>query len=133
MDAKGRVFFPSEFRRALPGDGAEMVMKRDIFQPCLTVYTAAAWDAEVESLRARLNRWNAREMMVFRQFMADAACFSLDANGRFILPRRLVELCGMGREVHFIGVDDRVEIWGAEQRAARFLTDEELGAALETL
>lgn len=133
VDAKGRVFFPSEFRRALPEEGAGMVLRRDVFQPCLSVYTAAAWEAEVESLRSRLSRWNGREAMIFRQFMADAVQFSLDANGRFILPRRFMDECGIEHEVCFIGVDDRVEIWGAEQRSARFLSDDELAAALGAL
>lgn len=59
LDAKGRVFLPASFRRLLRDDEAEFVLKRDAFQPCLTVYPRAAWDAEVADLRSRLDPWRA--------------------------------------------------------------------------
>ena len=76
MDAKGRVFLPASFRRLLRDDEAEFVLKRDAFQPCLTVYPRAAWDAEVADLRSRLDPWRADHRMTLRRYVADVEVFS---------------------------------------------------------
>ena len=76
LDAKGRVFFPSDFRRKLAEPDTILVLKRDIYQPCLVIYPYSVWEAEVETLRQRLNRWDARQAMLFRQFLADVEVFT---------------------------------------------------------
>lgn len=131
LDAKGRVFLPSEFRRQMGGPEQRLVLKRDVYQPCLVVYPYEVWSAEVGRLEERLNRWNPQHAMVLRQFMADAVLFTLDANGRFILPKRLLEACRVERTVEFVGVDDRIEIWSPEEKAAAFLSPEDFAKALE--
>ena len=87
LDAKGRVFFPSEFRRQLTEADTQLVLKRDAFQQCLVVYPFSVWQAEVAHLRQRINRWDRREAMFFRQFLADAQMLTLDASGRILIPR----------------------------------------------
>ena len=43
-DAKGRVFFPSVFRKLLSAAGEErLIMRKDIFQPCLVLYPESVW------------------------------------------------------------------------------------------
>ena len=132
LDAKGRVFFPSDFRRQLAEADARLVLKRDVYQPCLVVYPYAVWDGEVEQLRRTLNRWDPRQAMLFRQFMADVEVFTLDAAGRFLVPRRLLQACAIDHAVRFIGVDDRVELWSAEQAERAFLAPQDFAAAMET-
>lgn len=132
-DAKGRVFFPSAFRKQLRNAEAPLVLKRDAYQPCLTVYPQEAWEEEVATLSARLNRWNPAEAMVFRRFMAEAECFTLDAAGRFLLPRHLLQAADIGRELVFVGVGDRVELWSKERAAQPFLSDADYADALSRL
>lgn len=131
LDAKGRAFFPAAFRRLLSDTDRELVLKRDVYAPCLVVYPHAAWTAEVDDLRRRLNRWNPQDAMLFRQFMADAELLSLDANGRFLIPRRLLDWAGIDRELTFVGVDDRIELWSAARTASPFLPAEAYAAAME--
>lgn len=133
LDAKGRVFFPSAFRRQLPAADAEFVLKRDVYQPCLVLYPHEVWEHEVDELSRRLNRWNPREAMLFRRFLADAETFVLDGSGRFLIPRRLLEAAGMSHDVVFVGVDDRVEVWSKERASVPFVSDAEYAAEMETL
>ena len=35
----------------------------------------------------------------------------MSANGRILLPKRLISLVGIDAEVRFLGVDDTIEIW----------------------
>lgn len=131
MDAKGRLFLPSDFRKQLEGSDPRLVLKRDVFQPCLVVYPYEVWEAEVGELRSRLNRWNPREAMLFRQFMAEIEVIGLDSKGRFILPRRWLEVCRIANSVSFIGMDDRIEVWSTSLTAQPFLSSEEYGRTLE--
>lgn len=71
MDEKGRVFFPAVFRRTLQKDGDEALMiRRDVHQNCLVLYPKSVWHQQLDEMRIRLNRWNAQQQMVFRQFAA---------------------------------------------------------------
>ena len=133
LDAKGRVFLPSDFRKQLAGSDQQLVLKRDVYQPCLVLYPYSVWNAEVDMLRAKLNRWDPRQAMLFRQFLSDIECFTLDANGRFIVPRRFIEVYGItDRCIRFIGVDDRIELWSVPKAEACFMTDDDYAQTLAT-
>lgn len=45
LDAKGRVFLPSDFRKQLAESDPRLVLKRDVYQPCLVIYPYAVWNA----------------------------------------------------------------------------------------
>ena len=124
IDAKGRVFFPSDFRKHLSDDDKPCVLKKDIYQPCLVIYPRSVWEQEVCTLRLRLNRWNPEHAMLLRQFLGDAETIELDAYGRFLIPRRFVQQCGIESGVSFVGVDDRIELWSTARTATPFLSPE---------
>lgn len=133
LDSKGRVFFPSTFRKLLHEVDDRFVLKRDVYQDCLVVYPYGAWEREVAELRARLNRWNPQQALVFRQFMADVEVFSLDVNGRFLVPRRYLKQAAIGQQVVFIGMDDRIEIWDKARAEAPFMLPGDFETALQEL
>ena len=128
LDAKGRVFLPASFRRLLRDDEAEFVLKRDAFQP---VYPRAAWDAEVADLRSRLDSWRADHRMTLRRYVADVEVFSLDASGRFLIPKRYLRMADIRQEVVFVGMDETIELWPGEGDELPFMGD--VAADLENL
>lgn len=132
MDAKGRLFFPAEFRRHLDETEQRLVLKRDAYQPCLVIYPYGTWEGEVGEIRLRMNRWIPEEAMAFRQFMADVEVFSLDAAGRFIVPKRFQPLCGQERKVAFLGLGDRIELWPAGN-ASTFMSPEDFTATIQKM
>ena len=134
MDDKGRVFFPAVFRRALQKEGDEALMiRRDVHQNCLVLYPKSVWEQQLDELRARLNRWNAQQQMVFRQFVAGVDELPIDGNGRILIPRRLIAQLGITTDVRFIGMDDTIELWPKVQAEALLDNPDALGAALESL
>ena len=107
IDSKGRAFLPAQFRKELQGGGeAGLVMRKDIFQPCLVLYPESVWERQTDALRSRLNRWNPMHQNVFRQFVADAETVTLDGLGSF----RLVMNSG-GR-----GVESAEEVSASQAR-----------------
>lgn len=131
LDAKGRVFFPSEFRKILPDEDSALIVRRDLYQPCLVVYPRCAWNEELTWFRQNLNRRIFHEAMLFRQFMAEVELLTLDASGRFLIPKHLLQAARIDGAVVFLGVDDRVEIWSPEVKNACFLPDADLAKVME--
>lgn len=133
-DVKGRVFLPSTFRKQLQlaTEGC-FIMRKDTFQNCLVLYPENVWDEQMNELRARLNRWNAKHQMLFRQFVADVEIVTLDGNGRFLIPKRYLKLANIDQEVRFIGMDDTIEIWAKEAMEQPFLDIEIFGKELEEI
>lgn len=133
-DAKGRVFLPATFRKVLQGASEEqLVMRKDVFQKCLVLYPESVWNQQLDVLRSRLNRWNRQDQQVLRQFVSDAEVITLDGNGRFLINRRYLELAGIQQTVRFIGVDDTIEIWAAEEAEKAFMDAEDFSNTFESL
>lgn len=133
-DSKGRVFLPAVFRKVLQASGSDtLVLRKDIFQKCLVLYPERVWNSEMDSLRARLSRWNAQEQQLFRQFVSDAEAVSLDGNGRLLLPKRYLQMSEIRQDVRFIGMGDTIEIWSRELADKAFLDVEEFGKAIEDI
>lgn len=132
LDAKGRVFLPATFRKQLQASGEEnLVLRKDVFQQCLVLYPESVWNAQMDSLRARLSCWNRGQQQLFRQFVSDVELLSLDGNGRFLIPRRYQSLASLTPTVRFIGMGDTIEIWASETAAKPFMEADEFSAALE--
>lgn len=133
-DAKGRVFLPAIFRKQLQS-AAEgcLIMRKDSFQDCLVLYPESAWNAQMNELRGRLSRWNPEHQMIFRQFVSDVEIITLDANGRFLIPKRYQDMANIKQEVRFIGMDDTIEIWSKEVADKPFMSPEDFGRKLEEI
>ena len=131
-DAKGRVFIPAVFREQLQAASEEsLVLRKDVFQDCLVLYPESVWFKTQEQLRRRLNRWNARQQAVFRQFVSDAEVVVPDGNGRILIPRRYLQMAGIRDEVRFIGMDNTIEIWAKERAELPFMEAEDFSQALQ--
>lgn len=133
-DAKGRVFLPATFRKQLQAATEEcLIMRKDTYQDCLVLYPESVWNEQMNELRSRLNRWDAKHRMIFRQFVSDVEIVTLDGSGRFLIPKRYLKLVGIGQEVRFVGMDDTIEIWAKEKADQPFMNAEEFGKELGEL
>ena len=133
-DSKGRVFLPATFRKVLQASGEEvLVMRKDIHQKCLVLYPESVWNERVDALRARVNEWDDEGKMVLRQYMKEAELLTLDGNGRFLIPKRYLQMAEIDQMVRFIGLTDTIEIWPAEKAAEPFLNQEDFSAKLKAL
>lgn len=133
VDEKGRIFLPATFRKVLSASGeTNLVMRKDIFQPCLALYPESVWNTMLDNLRSRLNRWNKNDQLLFRQFVADVELITLDSSGRFLIPKRYLKMADITQQVKFIGMDDSIEIWSNDAEEQRpFMDPDEFSNAME--
>ena len=133
-DAKGRVFLPAVFRKVLQGSGDErLVLRRDVFQSCLVLYPERVWNEQMDSLRAKLNRWNNQQQQVYRQFVSEAEMVQLDGNGRFLISRRCMKAVEIEADVRFVGMGDTIEIWAVKKADEALMDEKTFGEELQKL
>jgi MraZ protein len=133
-DAKGRAFLPAVFRKMLQASGSEsLVLRKDIFQDCLVLYPESVWNEQMDTLRGKLNRYNAQHQKIFRQFVSEVEMTALDGNGRFLIPKRYLQMAGIQQNIKFIGMGDTIEIWANEKVEESKMDGEEFGQALESI
>lgn len=111
LDAKGRMMLPAGIKKQL----AEVlhqgfVLNRDIHTECIVLYPQQAW-AETSAKVMAKNRFVQKHAQFIRRFTNGATPLELDANGRLLLPKHLVEHGGLKKEVKVCGMGDRIEIW----------------------
>ena len=134
MDAKGRAFLPAVFRKILQAGSEErLVLRKDVFQPCLVLYPESVWNEQMGALRQRLNRWNKQHQQVFRQFVSEVEVLTLDGNGRFLVPKRYLRMADIEQDVKFVGMGDTIEIWSNAKAEQCQMNPEDFGKALEEL
>ena len=134
IDAKGRAFLPANFRKILQAGGEErLVLRKDVFQPCLVLYPESVWNGQMDQVRQRLNRWNRQQQQVFRQFVSEVELLTLDGNGRFLIPKRYQHLAEIEQDVKFIGMGDTIEIWSLQKVEKLMMNPSEFETTLEEL
>ncbi|MGM9742115.1 MAG: division/cell wall cluster transcriptional repressor MraZ [Candidatus Cryptobacteroides sp.] len=127
IDDKGRMVFPSAFKSLMPeGGDMRFVIKKDIFEDCLEMYTFEEWERQSCEVKSKLNFFNREHAMFWREYMRDRAIVEPDGKvGRISIPRKLLETIGVTKEVVFSGNDYKIEIWAKEKFEAGGISDEE--------
>ena len=117
IDDKGRMVFPSAFKSLMPADGdMRFVIKKDIFEDCLEMYTFEECERQSSEVKSRLNFFNRDHAMFWREYMRDRAIVEPDGKvGRISVPKKLLEAIGVNKEVVFSGNDYKIEIWAREK------------------
>jgi MraZ protein len=130
VDNKGRVLFPSAFKKQNKSASADRyVVKKDIFENCLVLYTMEEWGRQNELIRRNTNPYNREHNKFLREFYRGTSELALDSSGRLLLPKRMLEMINAGNELALTGQDSRIEIWTNDAYNAH-ITDEESFASL---
>ncbi|TKB98660.1 division/cell wall cluster transcriptional repressor MraZ [Pedobacter cryophilus] len=129
LDAKGRLMVPSGLKKQLPAVDAEGLVINRGFEKHLTIYTKAEWDKITAELAA-LNQYEKKTRDFIRYFTRGASELSLDASGRVLLPKSLLEYAGVGTEVVLSCQFDKIELWAKDAYEAQLDNEPESFANL---
>ena len=134
LDAKGRVFVPSVFRKVLSEEERERVVVRmEADEKYLLVYPESVWNRQVVELQSKLNEWDSEDQMLLMQFVGDAEVLEFDAQGRVLLPKRLQVRMGLESEIVFVGMVDRIAMWNKSVYEEQFAVKSKLSDRLKQL
>lgn len=109
--APGRIVLPKKLRELLKGNTC-IVTKG--FDACLAGYDKEDWEKRAKSLLevSLLDK----DLIEKRRFLFSSTVYlEIDEQGRFVLPRGLLEYGGLDVRVTIVGVGDHFEIWNPER------------------
>ena len=135
LDDKGRLVLPSAFKNAVvAGEELKFVVKKDIFSDCLEMYTFAEWERQSEEVKSRLNFFNQKHAIFWREYTRNRAIVEPDSKiGRISIPKKMLEAIGVNREVVFTGNDFKIEVWAKERYDESGISGEEFISIAESL
>ena len=110
VDAKGRVFIPSNYRKGL----SSCFMLTKGLDRCLVAYSMEEWDKIAEVLgKIPFTDRSGREFARF--FFSSAIDCEPDKQGRICIPQELREYAELEKDVCFTGAKTYVEIWNYDR------------------
>jgi len=122
IDAKGRMMLPAKVKQRLPEEYAQEVVVQRSTDPCLVIYAQPEWEKTAAKVSA-LNEFDENTAMLQRNFMRGCSEVELDTQGRFIIPKRMLEHAGITKDAILVGLGNRLELWNPEIYDAYLIKD----------
>lgn len=113
LDAKGRLMVPSSLKKQLPNVEQEGLVVNRGFEKHLVVYPKKVWEGIVAEL-SKLNQYEKKTREFIRFFTRGATELTLDASGRVLLPKSLLEFAGINGDVVLACQFDKIELWAKD-------------------
>jgi MraZ protein len=110
-DTKGRVMLPVSLKHQMSPvliDG--FVIKRSVFQTCLELYPMKEWNLLMEKINKK-NRFLKKNNDFIRRFSAGVKVVEIDATGRLLIPKNLIDIANISKDVVLSSAINIIEIW----------------------
>ena len=109
LDEKSRLRIPSK----LKSESKEYVVTKGT-NNCLFVFEKAYFGNEFLSKLANVPTFSVSGQKPIRALLSSSFEVGEDSQGRFVLPATLKEFAKISKNIVFIGVGNRIEIWAEE-------------------
>jgi MraZ protein len=133
-DAKGRIFIPAHYRRALQqGENNRLVMRKDPYGNCLMLYPEGVWNQKLATLKKGLDEWNPTHQIVLMQYVSEAEWLDIDSQGRVLISKKYLQLIGAETDIQFVGMLDTFSLWAKGNFEKAKLPPEEFTGLLQNI
>ena len=110
-DVKGRVMLPVALKNQMvPVLNDGFVVKRSVFQSCLELYPMKEWNLLMEKMNKK-NRFLKKNNDFIRRFSAGVKVVEIDATGRLLIPKNLIDIAKISKDVVLSSAINIIEIW----------------------
>ena len=114
MDIKGRLMFPSSFKKQLEDKlNKGFILKRSVFQRCLELFPLEAWEKTMNGVN-QLNRFVKKNNDFIRRYTAGLKSIDLDNAGRILVPKDLIKFADLKKNLVMTSAVNIIEIWDKE-------------------
>jgi len=131
LDGKGRLTVPARWRDLLMSAVGGQLMVSKSHVRCLSLFPRPVWD----QFEARLNALPASADGLRRLYIGSATEVAIDSASRVLLPPELRAWAGLEREVIFMGLGNRFELWDRARYEAHeaAVLEQDMSSQLDTL
>jgi MraZ protein len=122
VDPKGRVMVPAGLKKQLSPEALDKFVVNRGFEKCLVLYPSNEW-TKISAEVNKLNLYNKKNRDFARYFFRGATELTMDAAGRVLLPKALLEYAGVESDLVLFAYSNRIELW-SKANYDNLLTDE---------
>ena len=127
LDDKNRIRLPSKHR--------DQVGNKYILMPglngCIAVYPADIGQQKLLQALQDMDSFDPEQAEWLRSISEYSDMVEADGQGRFMLPKDLIELCHIKKDVRIVGAINKVEIWSEEAYTERRAHQDNSAAAFD--
>ncbi len=110
FSAPGRIVLPKKVRELLKGN---IFILTKGFDYCLSGFDKSEWEDKAKDL-LQVSLLEAEDIQKRRMLFSSTVHVEIDDQGRFVIPKSLLEFGGLEKKALIIGVGDHFEIWEPE-------------------
>lgn len=125
MDVKGRTSLPARFREQLAARSESSLFVTKGPKHCLWCFPKATFEA-FESRILAMGDFSTEARRLRHLFLAPAQECEFDKMGRILVPPTLRAFAGLEADVVWLGLGDKIELWGAARWRELTAGDESL-------
>ena len=110
LDAKGRLVLPARLKSVLPEASKKSIIIRKGFEPNLIIYSLHEFQ-NIYTRISSLNEFSSEQRKLKRKLFSSISQVDLDSNGRFLLPKGMIQHCNINKDVILVGMGNVIELW----------------------
>ena len=115
VDNKGRIMIPSQLKKQLDGmTNNPFILKRSVFQNCLELFPLTEWEIMMDKVN-KLNRFVKKNNDFIRMYTAGVKSIDLDSTGRILVPKDLIAISKLTKNVVLSSSINIIEIWDKDE------------------
>ena len=115
VDNKGRIMVPAQLKKQLDGFTKEpFILKRSVFQNCLELFPYSEWKLMMDKVN-KLNRFVKKNNDFIRMYTAGVKSIDLDSTGRLLVPKDLMAISKLTKNVVLSSSINIIEIWDKDE------------------
>lgn len=118
LDAKGRLMVPADFKEQLGNladEGFVLRPRETDTKRCIEFYTKKGWNELLDKINSRIDHSDEDQLIAFMIFNNGAKPVKLDANGRIQIPKELMDLGILKKDVVLTTEINKMVIWDKEE------------------
>jgi len=108
---KGRIALPKKIRNELSGERIVLTIG---FEKCVFGFNEKNWEEIIKPELSRPLFSDAGGRDLRRKMCMEATILTLDSQGRFVIPDKMLDYAGVKESLTLIGAGDHFEIWDSQ-------------------
>ena len=124
LDAKGRLVLPARLKAVLPEASKKSIIIRKGFEPNLIIYSLHEFQ-NIYTRISSLNEFSSEQRKLKRKLFSSISQVDLDSNGRFLLPKGMIQHCNINKDVILVGMGNVIELWSPSNYNKNLISNSE--------
>lgn len=124
LDAKGRLVLPARLKSVLPEASKKSIIIRKGFEPNLIIYSLHEFQ-NIYTRISSLNEFSSEQRKLKRKLFSSISQVDLDSNGRFLLPKGMIQHCNINKDVILVGMGNIIELWSPSNYNKNLISNSE--------